>query len=75
MFENYPDIISIRDMAKMLGIGTSSAYSLLKNNKIPHIRIGRKYIIPKQSVIGFIDEFCYNNKQVVNSRLNIIEKG
>ena len=40
MFENYPDIVSIKDMMKMLCVGKSSAYSLLKNNQIPHMLIG-----------------------------------
>jgi len=63
MFESYPDIVSVEDMMKMLGIGKTSAYLLLKNNEITHVRVGKKYIIPKQSIVGFINTSCYNKQR------------
>jgi excisionase family DNA binding protein len=74
MFENYPDIITIEDLMDMLHIGKSSAYSLLQQNQILHVRVGRKYIIPKQSVIGFISNFQYNDDQIINGRLNFSQE-
>ena len=53
-FGNYPDVVSIDDLKSMLNIGRNTAYSLLQNGSIKTIRIGRKYIIPKQSVIEFL---------------------
>ena len=41
MFKQYPYVVSVSQMQKMLGIGRNSAYDLLKNNKIQSIRIGR----------------------------------
>jgi len=61
VFENYSDIVSVDDIMCMLGIGKSSVYGLLKTNQIKHVRVGRKYIIPKQAVIDFINGVCYNN--------------
>jgi len=61
IFENYSDIVSIGDIMSMLGIGKSSVYGLLKNDQIRHVRVGRKYIIPKQAVIDFINGVCYND--------------
>jgi len=61
IFESYSDIVSVDDIMRMLGIGKSSVYSLLKTNQIKHVRVGRKYIIPKQAVIDFINGVCYNN--------------
>ena len=61
IFESYSDIVSVDDIMCMLGIGKSSVYSLLKTNQIKHVRVGRKYIIPKQAVIDFINGVCYNN--------------
>ena len=61
MFDNYPDIVSIEDVMSMLGVGKSTAYSLLRNNALPHVRVGRKYIIPKHAVIGFVQRACYNS--------------
>lgn len=53
-FGNYPDVVSIDDLTSMLNIGKNTAYSLIKNGNIKTIRIGRKYIIPKQNVINFL---------------------
>jgi excisionase family DNA binding protein len=59
---------------KMLDIGKSSAYSLLRENKINHVRVGKKYIIPKQSVIGFLNDSCYNSPQTINGRYTHVRK-
>ena len=59
MFNDYPDIVAVEDVMCMLGIGKSTAYTLLKTNQISHVKVGRKYIIPKQAVIGFVQGLCY----------------
>jgi len=69
MFAQYPDIVSVSQLTKMLNIGKSSAYALLQNNQIHHVKIGKKYIIPKTAVLAFIGEMCYNNNQIINGRL------
>ena len=69
MFKEYPDVVNVSQLAKMLNIGKSSAYALLQNNQIRHIKIGKKYIIPKTAVLAFIGEICYNNNQIINGRL------
>ena len=69
MFKEFPDVVSVSQLAKMLNIGKSSAYDLLQNNRIHHVRVGKKYIIPKTAVLAFIGEMCYNNNQIINGRL------
>lgn len=54
MFVGYPDIVSIDELQSMLNIGRNTAYNLLKDNLIKTIKVGKKYIIPKASVINFI---------------------
>ena len=50
MFTNYPDIINIEQMRKMLGgISLTLAYKLIKENKIE--RIAKYYKIMCQSYI------------------------
>ena len=55
MFCEYPDVVGIREVQKMLKIGRNKVYELLRKNEIKSIRIGNKYIIPKQSVIEFVE--------------------
>lgn len=50
MFAEYDDIVSIEDVMKMLHIGRSNVYKLLREKEIKHIRIGVKYIIPKRAL-------------------------
>lgn len=53
-FNNYPDIVTPEDIQKMLRLGRNSVYNLLKQGKIKSLRVGKKYLIPKTSVINFL---------------------
>lgn len=55
IFADYPDVVGINELTKMLHIGKSKAYELLNTNAIQSIRIGRKYIIPKFRIIEFLE--------------------
>jgi excisionase family DNA binding protein len=59
MLTNTPDILTVRQLAEILRIGRNAAYTLLKTNQIRHVRVGRKYLIPKQAVIDFFKSSCY----------------
>ena len=54
IFSEYPDVISVDDLQKMLKIGRNSAYDILKAGLIKTVKVGKRYIIPKQSVINFL---------------------
>lgn len=60
LFSEYDDILSIEDVMDMLHIGKNTVYSLLRNNEIRNLKIGKRYIIPKQSVINFITAVTEN---------------
>ena len=50
MLAEYPDIMSVEQLAKALGIGRNSAYALVHSRAIGSKRIGRKIIVPKAIV-------------------------
>ena len=55
MFENYPDVVEVNDLCKMLGgISRKLAYRLLSGQEIKSIRIGRTYKIPKIYIIEYL---------------------
>ena len=58
IFKDYPDVITVEDLQNMLHIGRNTAYGILKDGAIKTIKVGKKYIIPKQSVIEFIHVAC-----------------
>lgn len=60
IFNDYPDVLRINDIQSMLQIGRNTTYSLLQQGLIKSIKIGKKYIIPKQAVIDFVKSACNN---------------
>lgn len=54
MFENFPDVVGIDDLRKMLGIGRNKAYELVNAEKVKSIRIGKQIKIAKTWVIDYI---------------------
>lgn len=54
LFE-YPDVITIKELMEILGIGRNKAYELLKSGKIVSFKEGKKYIIPKKSVLIYLN--------------------
>lgn len=72
VFNNYPDLLTIEQMQKAMGIGRTTAYQLIADGKIRHMRIGKSIKIPKLFIIDFISQSCYSdyisNGQLVLSR-------
>jgi len=54
MFKDYPDVLTVKDLQQMLGIGKNLAYELVSKRTIPHVKMGRKIIIAKISVIEYL---------------------
>ena len=51
----YGELLNIGEVMEILGIGKNSAYSLLRSGEIKGFRLTRKWKIPKQSLIDFIN--------------------
>ena len=56
LFKEYPDVVSVEQLQKMLDIGRNTAYKLLSEQKIKAKKIGRIYIIPKNNIIKYLAE-------------------
>ena len=59
MFENYPDVVEVEDLRKMLGgISRKLAYRLLADDEIRSVKVGRSY---KVCVIEYLmgEEMCH----------------
>ena len=56
MLEKYNDVVSIDEMCKILKIGRNTAYKLLQSNQIKSLKNNKKYIIPKMSIINFLEK-------------------
>jgi excisionase family DNA binding protein len=54
IFSEYSDIVTVDEVMKMLRLGKNTVYKLLKDDEITNIKVGARYVIPKQSVIEFV---------------------
>lgn len=54
MFDNYPDVVTVKEMQTMLRIGRKTAYDLVHSGAIPSVRIGTSYLITKNSIENFL---------------------
>lgn len=55
MFTEYPDVVNVEQLCEMLGgVSTKSVYRLLKEGDIQSYWIGKRYRIPKVSVIEYL---------------------
>lgn len=54
MFTEYNDVVTVEEVMEMIYLGRVTGYNLLKTDKIHTLRVGKKYVIPKKSVIDFL---------------------
>lgn len=54
MFRQYPDVVNICTLQKMLGISRHHAYGLITSGQIKGRKVGKSYKIPKVYVIDFL---------------------
>ena len=54
MLRDYPDVLTVKQMAGILGIGLNSAYRLVKEKQIGCIRVGKRILIPKVCVADYL---------------------
>lgn len=69
MLNNYPDVLTVKQLAEALNIGLNAAYELVNRHEIGAKRIGRAIRIPKSSVIMYLNSARYMVGQNDNSRL------
>ena len=60
MLREYDDIMTVRDLARALGIGINAAYKLIDKGVIGCKRVGRSIRIPKICVIDYINSARYS---------------
>jgi excisionase family DNA binding protein len=48
--------ISVERAGELLGISRASAYEAVKQGRIPHLRFGRKLVVPRVAVERMISE-------------------
>jgi excisionase family DNA binding protein len=54
ILKEYPDILTVEEMSKALGVSCKTGYQLLRENKIEHLKVGRSYRVPKAHLLSYL---------------------
>ena len=57
VLKEYPDILTVEEMSKALGVSTKTGYRLIRENKIEYMKVGRSYRIPKAHLLSYMRVF------------------
>ena len=60
-------VVTIAEAAKLLGISRSFAYELVKRGELPVVRLGRRQLVPKESLSRLM-ESAAQRREFVNSK-------
>ena len=62
ILENYPLLLSMSDVAEVLGISRITARKLVRNNSLPAVKVGNRYKVSKNKLLVYLgeDEENYN---------------
>ena len=54
LFKEYPDILTVPQVAQVLGVGRKAVYDLVNNKILGAIRVGRSIKLPKFSLEEYV---------------------
>lgn len=63
IFKDYPDVLTTKDLQRILGISGKTVFMLLHSGQIKSIKVGRSFRIPKiylLQYLGLIPEDLHN---------------
>lgn len=53
-FEDLPDVLTPKELISYLPIGRDAVYSALQSQTIRNVRIGQRFVIPKEALREFL---------------------
>ena len=59
MLKDYPDVLTVQQVAEILGIGKNAAYRLIKEHAIGCRRVGSAIRVPKVCLIEYLKSARY----------------
>lgn len=56
MFDEYKDVVGIKEVKEMLGVSNTTVSRLIAEGKLPRIKInGKKFVFRKADIIKFLE--------------------
>ena len=56
-YEDLPLFLNAELLAKVLGVAVSSAYELMHEKDFPSVRIGKRFIVPREDLKAWIENY------------------
>lgn len=47
--------VTVEEAGEMLGISRGLAYELVRRGELPHVRLGRRIVVPVRSLLAMVD--------------------
>lgn len=54
-YDELPLMLSVPEVAAVLGISRAGAYELVRTEGFPALKIGSRIVVPKENFLGWID--------------------
>ena len=55
-YDEIPLMLSVPEVASVLGISRAGAYELVRSDDFPALKIGSRIVVPKEKFIEWVDE-------------------
>lgn len=55
-YDELPLMLSVREIAKVLGISKTSAYDLVRSKGFPVLKIGSRLVVPKEKFREWVEQ-------------------
>ena len=56
-YDDLPLFLNAEKLAKVLGVSISSAYELMHEKDFPSVRIGKRFIVPREDLKTWIENY------------------
>ena len=56
-YDDLPLFLNAEKLAKVLGVSISSAYELMHEKDFPSVRIGKRFIVPREDLKAWIENY------------------
>ena len=54
MFREFPDVMNLKEVCKILGVSTKTGYKLIASGQLHALKVGRSYRVPKVYLFTYL---------------------
>ena len=56
LFREYPDVMDVKQISRLLRVSTKTVYNLIRNGSLPYLKVGREFRVTKVAVIQYVNQ-------------------